>query len=100
MILNISFFPNNDDQRFFEAYSKGGKKCCDKKVISKARSVGKEMIKVLCHDINFFKEIGRKILSGNFNLTRISFPIKISIPKTALETSIHGSIAILSLISF
>jgi hypothetical protein len=41
-----SYFSNADEQRYWEAYSKGGKKCCDKKVISKARSVGKEMIKV------------------------------------------------------
>jgi hypothetical protein len=38
------------------------------------------------------KEIGRKILTGSFNLTKISFPIKSSIPKTALETSVHGTL--------
>lgn len=51
-------------------------------MVTKARSVGQEII----------KDIGRKILSGNFNLTKISFPIKVSIPKTALETSVHGTL--------
>jgi hypothetical protein len=33
------------------------------------------------------KLIGRKIISGDLNLTRISFPIKAMVPKTALENS-------------
>ena len=37
------------------------------------------------------KEIGRKIISGSLNLTKISFPIKVSIPKSQLETSVHGT---------
>lgn len=30
--------------------------------------------------------IGKKILSGDFNLTTISFPIKVMLPKTLLQT--------------
>jgi hypothetical protein len=36
------------------------------------------------------KIIGRKILSGEFNLTKISFPIRACHPKTALFNSIAG----------
>lgn len=35
-----------DDKRYWEAYSKGGKRCCDKEMVAKSRSVGKEMLKV------------------------------------------------------
>ena len=52
--------------------------CDNKKQVEKLRSVGKEMIKL----------IGRKILSGELNLTKISFPIKACAPKTALQNSI------------
>ena len=55
-------------------HSKGGKICGDKKQVEKVRSIGKEMIKL----------IGKKIISGELNLTRISFPIKAMVPKTAL----------------
>lgn len=34
------------------------------------------------------KLIGRKILSGELNLTKISFPIRACAPKTALQNSI------------
>ncbi len=47
----------------------------DNKIVELSRSVGKTMI----------KEIGRKIISGNFNLTTVSFPIKAMIPKSGLE---------------
>lgn len=33
------------------------------------------------------KLIGKKIISGDMNLTRVSFPIKVMVPKTALENS-------------
>lgn len=33
------------------------------------------------------KLIGKKIISGDMNLTRVSFPIKAMVPKTALENS-------------
>jgi len=32
------------------------------------------------------KQIGRKILNGDFNLTTISFPIKVMLPLTILQT--------------
>ena len=32
------------------------------------------------------KEIGRKIISGDLNLTTISFPIKVMVPLTILQT--------------
>jgi len=54
--------------------------CDDPKQVDKLRSVGKEMIKI----------IGRKILSGEFNITKISFPIRACYPKTALYNSIAG----------
>jgi hypothetical protein len=49
----------------------------DKVQVNKIRSIGKEMIKI----------VGKKIISGDLNLTRISFPIKAMVPKTALENS-------------
>jgi hypothetical protein len=37
-------------------------------------------------------EIGRKILSGEFNLTQVSFPIKAMIPRSALKTILYSSV--------
>ncbi len=34
------------------------------------------------------------MLTGSLNLTKISFPIKAMIPKTALETAVHAIIYI------
>jgi hypothetical protein len=42
------------------------------------------MIRSTGYDI--IKQIGKKILSGDFNLTTISFPIKVMIPLTILQT--------------
>ncbi len=81
MIAQFKYFPGGDDDRHEEGHKKGGRICADKKIVTKARSVGKEMI----------KEIGKKIITGHFNLTKVSFPIKISIPKSSLETTVHGS---------
>ena len=78
--LTFSFFPNEDSFRHELAYSKGGKICGDPTVVNKIRSIGKEMIKL----------IGKKIISGDLNLTRISFPIKAMVPKTALYNSTLG----------
>ena len=36
------------------------------------------------------KAYWKKIISGDLNLTRISFPIKAMVPKTALENSTLG----------
>jgi len=48
-------------------------------MVKKIRSIAKEVIKM----------IGKKIITGQLNLTKISFPIKAMIPKSALETSVH-----------
>jgi hypothetical protein len=45
------------------------------------RGIGKEMI----------KEIGKKLITGDMNLTKISFPIKAMVPRTALETATFSS---------
>lgn len=45
LVLAFKFFPNEEDIRHPEGYEKGGRICADKKVVTKARSVGKEMVK-------------------------------------------------------
>ena len=45
------------------------------------RSVAKEMIKIA----------GKKLVSGQFNLTTISFPIRANIPKTTLECVLYST---------
>jgi hypothetical protein len=45
LTLSFKFFPNEEDVRHPEGYEKGGRICADKKVVTKARSVGKEMVK-------------------------------------------------------
>jgi hypothetical protein len=47
----------------------------DNELTSRLRSAGKEIL----------KSVGKKILSGKFNLTTISFPIKCMCPKSLLE---------------
>lgn len=37
------------------------------------------------------KQIGKKIISGDFNLTKISFPLNAMIPQTSLENATLGS---------
>ena len=75
------FFENEGDHRHELGHSKGGKVCGNKSQVEKIRSIGKEMIKL----------IGKKLISGDLNLTRISFPIKAMVPKTALENSTMAS---------
>lgn len=48
----------------------------DKAVVDTLRGVGWDLI----------KQIGKKIISGDFNLTAISMPIKVMIPLTILQT--------------
>ena len=67
-------FPNDEDHRHTLAHAKGGKICGDKQNVNKIRSIGKEMIKI----------VGKKLISGDLNLTRISFPIRAMVPKTSL----------------
>ncbi len=47
----------------------------DNELTSRLRGAGKEIL----------KSVGKKILSGKFNLTTISFPIKCMCPKSMLE---------------
>lgn len=79
---NNYYSHRQDDHRSPLAHGDGGMTCDDKHQIEKLRSVGKEMVKI----------IGRKILSGELNLTKISFPIKACAPKTALQNSIDSSV--------
>lgn len=58
------------DYRDPQASSYGGFQLLDKAILSKLRSAGKEIAKTA----------GKKILSGQFNLTQISFPIKCMCP--------------------
>ncbi len=51
-------------------------------MITVMRSVGKYVI----------AQIGKKILSGDLNLTRISFPIKAMVAKSALENTLQSAI--------
>ena len=73
---------SKDDYRVEQAHKGGGSCCVDKKIVDLYRSVGKDMI----------KQIGRKIISGSFNLTTISFPIKAMIPRSSLEKSFMQTI--------
>lgn len=58
-----------------EANQYGGIDFLNKEVTSLIRSSGTEII----------KQVGKKILSGDFNLTTISFPIKVMVPHTILQ---------------
>ncbi|CAD8113109.1 unnamed protein product [Paramecium sonneborni] len=80
--LNFRKVDNKDEYRVQSAHKKGGTACQDEKIIDLARSVGKNMI----------KQVGQKLLSGNFNLTTVSFPIKAMIPKSALEKTFMQTI--------
>lgn len=74
--------PLKDDYRVPIAYKTGGIPLTDEKIQSKIRSVGKELV----------REIGRKLLNGDFNLTRISVPIKCMQANTALHNTLKASI--------
>lgn len=66
----------SDIYRPIEANKNGGIDFNDQEVSSFFRSSGLELV----------KQVGRKILSGDFNLTTISFPIKVMIPYTMLQS--------------
>ena len=57
-----------------EANKYGGIEFSNKEITSLIRSAGTDII----------KEIGKKIITGDFNLTTISFPIRVMIPYTIL----------------
>ena len=64
-----------DIYRPYEANKWGGIDFHNKEITALIRSSGTEII----------KQIGKKIISGNFNLTTISFPIKVMIPYSILQ---------------
>jgi hypothetical protein len=72
----------NDDYRLPNAYKTGGIPVPSEEVQSKIRSVGKEMV----------REIGRKLLNGDFNLTRVSVPIRCMQAATALHNTLKSAI--------
>jgi hypothetical protein len=53
----------------------GGFSLLDKTVISKYRSAGKDLI----------KQVGKQIITGKFNLTTVSLPIRVMSPKSIVE---------------
>jgi len=64
-----------DDHRCKKASYYGGFQLLDTEIQNRLRSAGKELIMAA----------GKKILSGSFNLTKISFPIKCMCPTSMLE---------------
>lgn len=72
----------DDDYRTPNGNSSGGLTLLDQDELRKIRSVGKEIL----------RELGKKILSGNFNLTRVSFPIKCMSSRTALHNTLNTCI--------
>jgi hypothetical protein len=64
-----------DDYRAPDAGYYGGFDLKDPELTSRLRSAGKEILKT----------VGKKILSGKFNLTTISFPIRCMCPASMLE---------------
>ncbi|OMJ84354.1 hypothetical protein SteCoe_14580 [Stentor coeruleus] len=73
--LNWKPIPEKDDYRVQEASSYGGLALQDAVVLSKIRSVATEIL----------KQLGRKIISGDFNLTQTSFPIRCMQASTSLH---------------
>jgi len=61
--------------RFPFAYKKGGRVPENEIIMKKLRVIAKE----------FLMKVGRSVLSGNFNLTTVPFPIKASIPRSYFE---------------
>ena len=58
-----------------DAYKDGGFALTDKAYIAKFRSAGKDLI----------KQVGKQIITGKFNLTTVSLPIKVMDHKTVVE---------------
>jgi hypothetical protein len=54
----------------------GGVEFSNKEVTNMIRSTGWDLI----------KQIGKKLISGDFNLTTVSMPIKVMVPLTILQT--------------
>ncbi|KAL4434735.1 hypothetical protein ABPG74_017155 [Tetrahymena malaccensis] len=81
LVRDFKIIQAKDECRAESSHSDGGKECKDKKIKECLRGIGKEII----------SQVGRKILSGSFNLTQISFPIKAMIPKSALEKALYST---------
>lgn len=76
-LKNWTYSKMKDDYRpDYANKSSGGIDFKNKELVSLLRSSGYDII----------KQIGKKILTGDFNLTTISFPIKVMIPMTILQT--------------
>jgi len=78
----------SDVYRHPEAAADGGFQLIDKVIAAKYRQAGKEII----------KSVGRQLLSGQFNLTNVSFPIKCMQHKSILQ--IVASVATVNPIHF
>lgn len=66
----------NDTERHPLSCKTGGIVFTNKEITSLLRSSGTDIV----------KQIGKKILTGDFNLTTISFPIKVMIPYSILQS--------------
>jgi len=75
-LQNWNYSKNKDEFRPVYASKSGGIDFSNKELTSLIRSQGVQII----------KDIGKKLLSGDFNLTTVSFPIKVMLPLTILQT--------------
>ena len=78
---NWNYIPHNDQCRSPVAHPSGGIALQNEAQLKKLRSIAKEIV----------RDIGKKILSGNFNLTKVSFPIKCMQPNTVLHNTIKSA---------
>lgn len=76
LLIYFRYSKLEDEYRIEGSNKYGGMDCLDYDSISSIRSVGWDLI----------KQVGKKIISGDFNLTRISIPIKVMMPFTILQT--------------
>jgi hypothetical protein len=75
-IKNWNYSKFKDEHRPYYASKNGGIDFPNKELTSLLRSTGVDLI----------KQIGKKIIAGDFNLTTISFPIKVMLPITILQS--------------
>ena len=80
IVKNFKITDFKDIFRPKEANKNGGIDFNNKEVTSLIRSTGTDVI----------KQVGKKILSGDFNLTTISFPIKVMIPITMVQACAYA----------
>ena len=76
---NFNYIETKDNFRIEGANKSGGLSLLDQTIVSKIRSVGTEIL----------KQLGKKILSGKFNLTQVSFPIRCMQANTALHNTLN-----------